>query len=197
MHIDLTSVQATVNYINTFGIYGPLAAFMLFFIQAAIPVIPYIFLAGAAGMIFGKAIGFLLAWIGALVGALFLYFISHWLGKIVFIQKLRDKYEFDLQNVNQKHVFWVLLISRIFPVVPTPIINIGSGLGGVRFSVFALSSALGKLPWAFIYVVLGDYLLKSKNITNTLLIVALILIISVIGIYYYRNRIPIHKKSEL
>lgn len=196
MNIDLTSIDSTVTYLHSFGVYGPLVAFILFFAQAVVPIIPYIILAGAAGMIFGKGMGFILAWGGALAGALFLYYISRWLGGNLVIKWVRDKYEFDLRNVKQKHVFWVLLISRIFPVVPTPIINIGSGLGGVSFGVFAFSSALGKLPWAIAYVVLGNYLLKSKNLINTLLILGAIIIVSVIGIYYFKKRIPIQRKPN-
>jgi uncharacterized membrane protein YdjX (TVP38/TMEM64 family) len=195
VQIDFTSIQSAVVYLHSFGIYGPLVAFILFFIQAIAPIIPYIIIAGAAGMIFGNFQGFLLAYIGALAGACFMYWLTKVLGGNMVVNRVRDKYEFDLTNINQKHVFWVLLISRIFPLVPTPIINIGSGLGGVSFSIFFMSSSLGKLPWAIIYVVLGNYLLQSKDIVNTVTIITLLLIVSAAGIYYYRDRIPFRKKK--
>lgn len=194
--LDLTSIDSTVAYLHSFGIYSPLVAFILFFIQAMIPIIPYIILAGAAGMIFGKFTGFMLAWVGALGGALFLYYVSRWLGGNTIVRWMQKKYEFDLRSVNQKNVFWVLLISRIFPLVPTPIINIGSGLGGVSFRVFGLSSALGKLPWALVYVLLGNYLMQSKNLINTLIILGFVTIVSISGLYYFRKRIPIHRKVD-
>ncbi|HEX3011385.1 MAG TPA: TVP38/TMEM64 family protein [Syntrophomonadaceae bacterium] len=201
MHIDLTSInftsiESTVAYLRSFGIYSPIVAFVLFFIQAVIPIIPYIILAGAAGMIFGKLSGFMLAWLGAFTGALFLYYISRWLGGNRIVCWMEKKYKFDLKNVNQKNIFWVLFISRIFPIVPTPIINVGSGLGGVSFGIFGLSSALGKLPWAIIYVLLGDYLLKSKNLINTLMFLILIIIVSIIGLYYFKKRIPINREKD-
>lgn len=195
MQIDFNSIESAVVYLHSFGVYGPLVAFILFFIQAVAPIIPYIIIAAAAGMIFGNFPGFLLAYLGALGGACFVYWLTKLLGGNLLVNKIRDKYEFDLTNVNKKHIFWVLLISRIFPLVPTPIINVGSGLGGVSFGIFFMSSALGKLPWAIIYVVLGNYLLKSKDIINTLMIICLLLIVSVVGIYCYRDKIPIHKKS--
>ncbi|MEN6463079.1 MAG: VTT domain-containing protein [Syntrophomonas sp.] len=195
MQIDFKSIESAVVYLHSFGIYGPLVAFILFFIQAIAPIIPYIIIAGAAGMIFGNFQGFLLAYVGALAGACFVYWLTKVVGGNMLVSRIRDKYDFDLTNVNQKHVFWVLLISRIFPLVPTPIINIGSGLGGVSFSTFFISSMLGKLPWAIVYVVLGNYLLQSKDIINTITIIALLLIVSIAGIYYYRDKIPIHKKK--
>lgn len=196
MQLDFKSIESAVVYLHSFGAYGPLVAFILFFIQAVAPFIPYIIIAGAAGMIFGNLSGFLLAYLGALAGACWVYWLTKHLGGNLLVNRVRDKYEFDLTNVNQSYVFWVLLTCRVFPLVPTPIINVGSGLGGVPFGTFFLSSALGKLPWAIIYVVLGNYLLKSKDIINTLMIVSLILIVSVVGIYYYRDKIPFHKKNK-
>lgn len=193
MQINFHSIESAVVYLHGFGVYGPLVAFTLFFIQAIAPIIPYIIIAGAAGMIFGNFSGFLLAYLGALTGACFVYWLTKVLGGNMLVNTVKEKYQFDLMNVNQKHVFWVLLVSRIFPLVPTPIINVGSGLSGVSFGTFFISSALGKLPWAIIYVVLGNYLLKSKDIINTLMIICLLLIVSVVGVYYYRDKIPIHK----
>lgn len=140
-------------------------------------------------MIYGKVLGFFLAWIGALLGAIFLYSISR-PGSKFFISKISSYYQYDLGNIDEKRVFGVLLISRIFPIVPTPIINIGSGLSRVSFKTFSLSSALGKLPWAFVYVALGDYLIKSENIFGTISIVLVILVVSVLGISYYRKQMP-------
>lgn len=201
MHLDFTSINFTsiesiVAYLRSFGIYSPLIAFILFCIQAVVPIIPYILLAGAAGMIFGKLTGFMLAWVGALTGALFVYCVSRWLGGNHIVQWMQKKYKFDLRNVKQKNIFWVLLIARIFPIVPTPIINVSSGLGGVPFRTFGLSSALGKMPWALIYVLLGNYLLKSKNIINTVMFLAIVIIVSVTGLYFFKKYIPIHKKPD-
>jgi len=182
-----------VSYIQSFGIYGPIIAFLLFFVQAVAPIIPYIILAGAAGMIYGKLAGFFLAWIGALSGALFLYGLSRFIGSSFFISIINKKYKFDLDSIDDRHIFGILLISRIFPVVPTPIINIGSGLSGVSLKIFTLSSALGKLPWAFIYVALGDYFIKTQNLRCTLLLILLILAVSTFGIHYFKNRLSIRK----
>lgn len=190
MHVDFTSIDSTVIYLKSFGIYGPLVAFILFFIQAIAPIIPYVIFAGAAGMIYGNVIGFLLAWIGAVAGAWFLYWISKRMGSNLFIEKIQNRYDFDIRSVNERYIFWVLLISRIFPVVPTPIINIGSGLGGVSPKVFISSSAIGKIPWAIIYVALGNYFMESKNVSNTLTIIGIIIVISFAGIYYCRKLLP-------
>jgi len=194
MHMDFTSIDSTVLYLKSFGIYGPLVAFILFFIQAVAPIIPYVIFAGAAGMIYGNFIGFLLAWLGAVAGAWFLYWLSKRMGSNLFISKIQKRYDFDIQSIDDKYIFWVLLICRIFPVVPTPIINIGSGLGGVSPQIFISSSAIGKIPWAIIYVALGNYLMESRNISNTLTIIGIILIASFAGICYFRRLLPKYRR---
>jgi uncharacterized membrane protein YdjX (TVP38/TMEM64 family) len=190
MNFDFTSIESTVHYIRSFGVYGPLVAFVLFFVQAVAPIIPYIIFAGAAGMIFGKWIGFLLAWFGAIAGAWFLYWISDKIAGNFLVIKLQKRYDFDVAKINNRHIFWILLACRIFPVVPTPIINIGSALAGVSPKIFLSSSAIGKMPWAFIYVALGNYLMQTKNISNTLTIIGLILLVSFVGIYCFRKLLP-------
>jgi membrane protein DedA with SNARE-associated domain len=103
---------------------------------------------------FRKWIGFLLAWFGAIAGAWFLYWISDKIAGNLLVVKLQQRYDFDLNKIDNRHIFWVLLASRIFPVVPTPIINIGSALAGVSPKIFLSSSIIGKMPWAFVYVAL-------------------------------------------
>ena len=190
MHFDFSSIDSTVLYLKSFGIYGPVVAFILFFLQAVAPIIPYVIFAGAAGMIYGRFIGFLLAWIGAIAGAWWLYWFSGKLAGNRLILKLQQRYDFDLKKIDDRYIFWVLLACRIFPVVPTPIINIGSALAGVSPKIFLSSSVIGKLPWAIIYVALGDYFMQSKNIHNTLTIIGLILLISFVGIFYFRRLLP-------
>ncbi|MGE5389998.1 MAG: TVP38/TMEM64 family protein [Deltaproteobacteria bacterium] len=187
---DFSSIQSTVNYINSFGIYGPTVTFVLFVIQAIAPIVPYVIIAGAAGMIYGYFTGFFLAWSGALVGACILYWLSKSVARDFFIDHLKDKYDFDLKSVDEAHVFWILFICRIFPVVPTVLINIGSGIGGVSNTTFIISSALGKLPWAIIYVALGDYFMKSHDITGTLTIIGVIFLVSIICMRLLRQRMP-------
>jgi len=145
-------------------------------------------------MVFGYLKGFFLAWIGALVGACILYWLSRSVARDFFVEHMRDKYDFDLNNVDDRHIFWILFICRIFPVVPTVIINIGAGIGGVSNTIFISSSALGKLPWAIIYVALGDYFMKSHDVTGTLTIIGAILLVSFICMRLLRQRLPLRRR---
>lgn len=162
----------------------------MFVVQAIAPIVPYVIIAGAAGMIYGYLKGFFLAWIGALAGACILFWLSKSVARDFFIDHFKDKYDFDLKSLDERHIFWILFICRIFPVVPTVLINVGSGISGVSNFIFISSSALGKLPWAIIYVALGDYFMKSHDLTGTLTIIGVILLVSFICMPLLRQRLP-------
>lgn len=187
--MEKTTVEATMRYISNFHGLAPLVTFGLFFIQAVLPLFPYMILAGAAGMLFGFWKGFLLAWLGALLGACVAFWISRALGKEWFVTRINERYRLDLEAIHPKYGFWGIVIARIFPVVPTPLINVAAGVGGVSFWTFLTSSALGKLPTAIVYTGMGYHLYRTGDINQTLMMLALILIISYLGISHFRSRI--------
>ena len=160
------------GYVQHFGAWAPAVAFLLFIIQAALPVFPYIILAAAGGMLFGLKMGFILAWTGALTGACLCYWVCRLLGHSPLSQWLYSRYGYDVDNHNPWVAFWTIMISRVMPFVPTPFINIAAALGGVSFGNFFLASAIGKIPTAFLYTGLGLALFNARDIDTILLIIA-------------------------
>lgn len=170
-----------------------MALFVLFFIQGIFPFFPYFILAGAAGMIFGKYEGTALAFGGALAGALFLFFMTKMLVGSRFANLVKDRFAIDLEGLDDKNVFLILLTARLVPVVPTPLINIGSALSKVKNSIYFISSCIGKLVWAVVYVFLGDYFIRTHNLFNALAGLAAVIIIAIIAGKYYFNRISVNR----
>lgn len=160
------------NYVQQFGHWAPVVAFGLFVIQAALPVFPYIILAAAGGMLFGFKLGFILAWSGALTGACLAFWICRLLGYSPLSQWLYTRYGYDVDNHSPSVAFWSIMISRVVPFVPTPLINVAAALGGVSFFIFLVSSAIGKLPTAILYTGLGLALFNARDINTILLIIA-------------------------
>lgn len=142
-------------------------------------------------MVFGRLEGFCLAYLGTVSGAVALFLLSRSLsGNRIYI-RIIEKYHFDLQGMDQRKVFAVLLAARFLPIIPTPAINIGSAISGVPFLTFFLSSAVGKILWAAVYVCLGQYLIATHNIKGTVAVIGLIILLAAFGTAYLRNRIPI------
>lgn len=186
--VDFTSVHAAVDYLRSFGILAPLVAFILFFIQAALPVFPYIILAGAAGMIFGFWEGFFLSWAGALAGACFAFYLFRLTGWEWLHVIIRRRFNHDLTEITPLMGFWGIVITRIIPVVPTPLINFVSAVSGISAWIFITASAIGKIPSAVVYTGLGNHMLVSEDVYTTLALLAGVIIIGYAGMRLVRKR---------
>lgn len=186
------SLTVFSSYVRDFGVWAPLVTFLFFVIQAALPVFPYLILAAAGGMLFGMKIGFLLAWTGALTGASLCYWVCRWLGHAPLSEWLMNRYGFKLDNHDPRVAFWSIVVARVLPFVPTPFINIAAAVGGVPFWNFFFSSAIGKIPTAFLYTGVGLALFNARDINTILLIVAgtvvLLLGLKVLAKKYYSKK---------
>ncbi len=195
-YLGNVSINVVINYVQSFGIMAPLAAFLLFALQAALPVFPYVVLASACGMLFGFKLGFLLSWSGALLGACVAYTLSRLAGGNWVCQKIQSRWGYDVQHFNREAAFWGILLARIIPVIPTPLINIAAGIGKVPFWHFFFSSALGKIPTALLYTGLGISLLRNRDVKSTLLILGIILVLALPGRCLTKGRTPLAQKVD-
>jgi uncharacterized membrane protein YdjX (TVP38/TMEM64 family) len=182
-NVSNLSVSMVINYIRAFGILAPLVAFFLFMVQAALPVFPYVILAVAGGLLFGFKLGFLLSWLGALAGACLAYWICKLIAGDWASRKIKERLGYDLKKIDAEMAFWTIVLARVVPVVPTPIINVAAALGGVSFWNFFFSSAIGKIPSAVLYTGLGICLFQTRDIKLTIGIIAAILGLAVVGRY--------------
>lgn len=190
------SISMVINYVQSFGILAPVIAFALFVIQAALPVFPYVILASACGLLFGFKMGFFLSWSGALLGACLAYILSRWAGADWVEKTVLTRWGFDMNQLDRGLAFWGILLARVIPVVPTPLINVIAGIGKVPFWSFFLSSALGKIPTAVLYTGLGISLLRNHDIKSTVIILALILILGAAGHHLSKGRFQTVSKAQ-
>ncbi|MGI6433943.1 MAG: TVP38/TMEM64 family protein [Syntrophomonadaceae bacterium] len=190
------SIEVAISYVQSFGLLAPLAAFGLFVIQAALPVFPYIVLASACGLLFGFKLGFILSWSGALCGACLSYVIFRWAGGNWARERLLFRWGYDINHIDREAAFWSILLARVIPIIPTPVINVLAGVGKVPFWNFFFSSALGKIPTALLYTGLGVSLFRNRDIESTLLILSFILILAVAGRYLTKGRRKMFVKMD-
>ncbi len=188
---SFSNISTVSSYLKDFGVLAPAVAFGLFVVQAALPVFPYVILAAVGGLLFGFKIGALLAWSGALAGACLAYWVVRLSSADWVINKIEHKYHYDLKTVNGEMAFWTIVIARIIPVVPTPLINVVAAVSGVSFSNFLFSSAIGKIPTAVLYTGLGVCLFNTQDIKMALIIIGAIIALVVVGRYLTKGKVNI------
>ncbi|MDD2585069.1 MAG: VTT domain-containing protein [Syntrophomonadaceae bacterium] len=180
-NVSSLSISMVCSYIKTFGLLAPAVAFVLFVVQAAVPIFPYIVLAAAGGLLFGFKTGFLLSWLGALMGACLAYWLCRWVDNNRLTSWMQKRFHYNVKKVDSEIAFWTIIIARIIPIVPTPIINVAAAFSGVPFWNFFLSSAIGKIPSAILYTGLGICLFQTRDIKLTLTILGFILALVLVG----------------
>lgn len=138
---------------------GPLAPLVFIAFSAALTVacVPGPLLAGAAGLLFGTALGTPTAIVSATLGATLAAGISRRFGAGA-LDELSGRRVTALQDWIAARGFLAVLYARILPGVPYSLVNYAAGLTRVPLAVFALATAVGCAPRAFAYVALGGSL---------------------------------------
>ncbi|MDP4084337.1 MAG: TVP38/TMEM64 family protein [Bacillota bacterium] len=111
------------------------------------PVIPFPLLAGSIGAVFGAIDGLFISLSGAMIGTILYFFLCRygfrdWAQiKLMKYPKLKE-----FEDFLNKNSFLTILLSRLIPVIPAPVVNIFCGLSKVSWISFFLASAIGKIP---------------------------------------------------
>lgn len=111
------------------------------------PIIPFPLLAGSIGAVFGAVQGFGISLAGSMVGTILYFFLSRY-GFRDWAQMKIKKYPKvqDMEGFLNKNSFLAILLSRLIPVIPAPIVNVFCGLSRVSWATFFIASAIGKIP---------------------------------------------------
>ncbi|WP_251402866.1 TVP38/TMEM64 family protein [Ureibacillus chungkukjangi] len=51
-----------------------------------------------------------------------------------------------IKKLEGKNTFWMILILRIMPFIPSGVVTIGAAFSKVSLSLFAVASTIGKIP---------------------------------------------------
>lgn len=174
---EISSVEGFVAYARSFGPVMPLAVFIITILQAMIPIIPFVILCIANGLLFGLTEGVLLTWVGTLTGATIMFVLSRKMGYEWAAKKYMSA---NLRKINRMEGlkgFLLILALRFLPYFPAPLINVSAGVSRIHYLWFLLASAIGKLPFVIGYTLLGYSLLHSKNYTLGAALMAALIVI--------------------
>ncbi len=174
---ELSTIDGFSRYARSFGVIMPVAAFLIILVQAMVPVIPFVMLCSAVGILFGVGKGIAILWVGTLTGASITFFLSRMLGYRWAVPEYEGKVTAYLDKMNGPGGFLIILTLRLLPYFPAPLVNITAGISRMKFAAFLSASAIGKLPFIIGYTYLGYNLINSKDYALMLAVFAALVII--------------------
>jgi uncharacterized membrane protein YdjX (TVP38/TMEM64 family) len=167
---------------------GPAAPFLYvpLFVLANF-VIAWIILAGAAGLLFGTALGTPLALAGVTLAALTQMAVSR---RLAGEQrgKLLPKRTKRIEGFLTENGAIAVMESRIVPLLPYGVVNYSAGLTHMTYRDMALGTVIGAAPKVFAYTALGGSL---GNLTSpeALAAIALLVILGIAGAVFVRAQL--------
>ena len=156
--INVRNARAFASYLSTLW-YGPLV-FVLTYAVAAVLLVPASVFVLSAGVIWGWKFGAAYAVIGGFAGAILSFWLAQWIGDGI-LQKFGRPGQ-QLAKGLQRARFKSILILRLVPLFPFAVVNYGAGVAGVKFSDYALATAIGMVPSAIVFTYSADALVNGK-----------------------------------
>lgn len=176
------NAQYFAEFLSQFGVYAVIVSLVVSLGIAIAGILPSVFITAANVLVFGPLFGFILSWAGEVLGAC----VSFYLYKVGF----RDRFAV----LSQRHVFldklaqaggikagWLVFQARLFPFVPSGIVTLAAAVSKMRFIIFLIATALGKIPSIFLEVLVSfDIININQNWLRLLLVIVSLLLLLLI-----------------
>ena len=152
------------------------------------PLIPFPILAGTIGALFGTAQGFAITLAGSMAGTMGFFFLSRYGFREAAQTRLQNYPKIrDFEVFLNRHAFAAILISRIIPIIPAPVVNIGCGLSRVKWLTFFVASAIGKIPNVLLLSFAGASFTSNKWLSIGLYGVYMLVLGIIYFVVFYRK----------
>ena len=169
---------------------------LMSFLQVVIALIPGEPVEIAGGYVFGTIEGTILYLIGATLGSLLVFGVVRKLGSElleVFFSRENIKSLRFLQNSKRRNV--LLAFIFILPGTPKDLLCYFAGLTDISFKVWLWVCSLGRLP-SIITSMLGGNALETKSYMSAIVVFAITILISLIGVLIYKGICRLHDKKQ-
>ena len=157
---DALAVLTEQNYALACVIYCVAAI-----VGCVVLALPGVLFALAAGAVFGPIAGTLLCWASMSVGACGAFVVGRYFLKDALKPRLEKSQLLNrllFEGAQRSDVF-VLAVTRLVPIFPFNLQNFAYGITDIRFSSYALYSALFILPGTAAYTLAAAGILDAQN----------------------------------
>jgi uncharacterized membrane protein YdjX (TVP38/TMEM64 family) len=147
---------------------------------------PSVAVTAANVLVWGPWIGFLLSWMGEVIGSAAAFFLYRAGIRAANISRHRDwKWVRSISSMPGREQFLALTLARITPFIPAGAVNLAGSLTQVTFLVFLLSTAIGKIPSIALETLVSHDLIHINEHLARLIAVLFVL---AIGYLWLKNR---------
>jgi uncharacterized membrane protein YdjX (TVP38/TMEM64 family) len=150
------SAERVRGWVDGYGVAGPVV-FVAVSSLLTVVLFPGPLLAGAAGLLFGTALGTPVAIVAATLGATLAFGLARRVAHDA-VEHLQTPRLAALRAWVGRRGFLSVLYARLAPGVPYNLVNYAAGLSPVAWRSFVAATALGCAPRAFAYTALGGNL---------------------------------------
>ena len=150
-------------------------------------------LAGAAGLLFGTAIGTPLALAASTLTAVSQMSITRYVARAR-VGALIPERARRIDDFLDRRGFWAVLYVRLAPGIPYHLVNYGAGLTRLRVRDMAAATPIGALPRTFAYVALGGSL-DDLGSPEAIAAIVLLVLTALVGAVIARHQIARERSS--
>jgi uncharacterized membrane protein YdjX (TVP38/TMEM64 family) len=178
--------QAFRDWVDAHGVAGRAAFVGMVVFQIIVAIIPGEPLELAAGYAFGAWEGALLCMIGIGIGSVLVYlFVRAWGIKLVEVFFTREKIDSLAFLFRAKRFYAIAFIVFLIPGTPKDLLTYAMGLTKMRVLPWLLITCLARIP-SVLSSTLGGGALGDRHYELAIIILALTILISILGISVYQ-----------
>jgi uncharacterized membrane protein YdjX (TVP38/TMEM64 family) len=157
-------LQRVLQWIQDLGPWAPIA-YILFYAISCVIAIPGSVLTLAGGFLFGIAWGTLYVSIGATLGATLAFLTGRYLLRGRIVEKIGSNPKFQALDEAVAREGWkMVLLVRLCPIFPFPVINYGFGITRVSLKEYIWASWVGMMPAMVVLVYIGSLASSLANL---------------------------------
>jgi uncharacterized membrane protein YdjX (TVP38/TMEM64 family) len=166
------------QWIQQFGVLGPLVIIFLIALAIIISPIPSAPVALVSGMLYGHTLGTIYVVLGATIGALSAFIIARTFGYDYVNSKLQSRMSVKIIG-SQNTLMMIVFVSRLAPFISFDVISYAAGLTKLTFGRFIIATLMGIIPISFVLAHLGSEVKNSEmeSIVTAVLLLGLLILI--------------------
>ena len=182
-----STLDTLQSFLLQFGIWTPLAFFLLQLLQIIIAPIP----GGTVGLVggapFGTIGGFLISAAGTLAGSIIVFLLSKRFGRPFVIRFVSSELIEKYDQIKESKLNTVLFLIFLFPLFPDDMLCFIAGLSPMPVKTFILIVMLARTPSVFINTMIGAGIMDDSPTQFMIAVTIYAVLIAVL--YFNRKRL--------